>query len=120
MNFMGMIPQISIPAIDPTEFNIPILAERFVDQLKSRLSDMQRELDEQEQLEVMAYLPSGKAILIESVGYENPALVTLHGVEQGTGKACTVLSHQSSLQILVAVDKIPVGQSPRVVTFRTQ
>lgn len=37
---------------------------------------MQRDLDENEQLEVVAFLPLGKAITVESVGYENPVLVT--------------------------------------------
>ena len=118
MSFMGMIPQISIPAIEQSDFNVPVLAERFVTQLKNRLFDMQRELGEDEQLDVVAFLPSGKAITIEAVGYENPALVTVHGLEQETGKAYTVLFHQSSLQILVTVDKIPAGKSPRMVTFR--
>lgn len=120
MSFMGLIPQISIPPIEPRGLDDPIFAERFVDRLKARLLDMQRELDENEQLEVVVFLPSGKAIDVESVGYENPALVTLHGLEQDSGRECTLLVHQSSLQILVAIDKIPLGQPRRVITFRTR
>jgi hypothetical protein len=120
MSFMGLIPQINIPPIEPRGLDEPHVAERFVDRLKARLLDMQRELGENEQLEVVAFLPSGKAINVASVGYENPALVTLRGLEQDSGRECTLLIHQSSLQILVAVDKIPEGLSRRVVTVRTR
>jgi hypothetical protein len=118
MSFMGLIPEICTPPIEPRGSGHPMLAERFVDRLKARLLEMQRELDENEQLEVVAFLPSGKAINVESVGYENPALLTLHGLEQDSGRECTLLIHQSSLQILVAVVKIPLGQARNVVTFR--
>jgi hypothetical protein len=120
MKFPGVLSQISVPPIELQGVDDPLLAERFVDRLKSRLVDMQRELGQDEQLEVTAFLPSGKAINVESVRYENPALVILHGTEQDIGRECTLLMHQSSLQILVAVDKIPQGQTGRVVTFRPQ
>jgi hypothetical protein len=120
MKFPGVLSQISVPPIELRGVDDPLLAERFVDRLKARLLDMQRELGEDEQLEVTAFLPSGKAITVESVGYENPALVILHGTEQEIGRECTLLMHQSSLQILVAIANIPYGQTRRVVTFRAR
>jgi len=36
---------------------------------------------------------------VEVVGYANPALVMLDGREQGSGRACTLLVHQSSIHI---------------------
>src|SRR2546422_359561 len=38
------------------------------------------------------------------VGYANPAFVILDGREQGTGRACTLLAQQSSIQALVSTE----------------
>lgn len=65
---------------------------------------MQRDLAEHEQLEVLAFLPSGQAISVEVVGYANPALVTLGGREQGGRRVRTLLAHQSSIQALVSIE----------------
>jgi hypothetical protein len=78
---------------------------------------MQRDLKDDEQLEVVAFLPSGAAVRVDAVGYQSPALLTLRGKEQLSEKACAVLVHQSSLQILVSVEKVPVGHEPNVILF---
>lgn len=74
-----------------------ILADRFFDPIKACLSEMQRDLDENEQQEVGEFLPLGKTVTVESVGYENPVLVMLHDVEHDaagtvrcspTGQSC--------------------------------
>jgi hypothetical protein len=54
---------------------------------------------------------------VDAVGYQSPALLTLRGKEQLSEKACAVLVHQSSLQILVSVEKVPVGHEPNVILF---
>jgi hypothetical protein len=47
----------------------PALARRFADRLKNRLAEMQRDLQDDEQLEVVAFLPSGAAVTVDGVGY---------------------------------------------------
>ena len=94
MSFLRLLPQISVPPIEPRGFDESFLAEQFVDRLEARLAEIQGDLAEHEQLDVVAFLPSRQAISVEVVGYANPALVTLDGREQGTGKACTLLAHQ--------------------------
>lgn len=93
------------------------VSRRFAERLKGRLTEMQKELEDDEQLEVVAFLPSGTAVTVDALGYENPALLTLRGREQATGKPCTILVHQSSLQILVSIEKITFGQTRQVVVF---
>lgn len=115
MSLLSLLPQISIPPMDARGVDDPTVAKRFADRLKSRLAEMQKELEEDEQLEVVAFLPSGTAVTVDSVGYESPALLTLQGREQTTGKACTILVHQASLQILVSVEKVPFGQAPKMI-----
>ncbi|MFO0706054.1 MAG: hypothetical protein U0412_04290 [Nitrospira sp.] len=119
MSFLDLLPQISIPPMDATGVDDPRLAQRFADRLKSRLADMQKELADDEQLEVVAFLPSGKAVVVDAVGYQNPALITLRGQEQETGKGCALLVHQSSLQILVSVEKIASGRTRKLIAFES-
>jgi len=119
MSFLRLLPQINVPPIKPRGLDETFLAEQFVNRLKTRLAEMQRDLAEYEQLDVVAFLPSGQAISVEVVGYANPALVTLQGQEQGSGKSCTLLAHQSSLQVLVSIELIPSGYQRKVVNFET-
>ena len=78
---------------------------------------MQEELKHDEQLEVVAFLPSGAAVRVDSVGYQNPALPILKGQDQATGKDSVILVHQSSMQILVSIKKIPPGETQRMILF---
>lgn len=120
MSFLRLLPQISVPPIEPRGLNESFPAEQFVDRLKGRLGEVQRDLAAHEQLDVAAFLPSGRAISVEAVGYANPALVILDGREQGSGQACTLLAHQSSIQVLVSIESIPAGSHRRVVTFASR
>ncbi|MEQ1628670.1 MAG: hypothetical protein ABL965_14830 [Nitrospira sp.] len=49
----------------------------FADQLKARTEDRQKELAENEQLEAVACLLSGKARGVEAIESEHPALNTV-------------------------------------------
>jgi hypothetical protein len=120
MSFLDLLPQISIPPMQPKGLDDPTVARCFVNQLKSRLVEMQKGLEDDEQLEVVAFLPSGAAVRVDTVEYQSPALLTLKGREQTSGKACVVLVHQSSLQILVSVEKIQIGQTPKVMAFEIE
>lgn len=68
-------------------------------------------------LEVVAFLPSGKAISVDTMGYENPSLVLLTGWEQDTGKTRRLLADQSSVRVLVSVEPIQPGNSRKVLRF---
>jgi hypothetical protein len=118
MGLMGLLPQISVPPMEAQGAADQSLSRRFAERLKSRLTEMQKELEDDEQLEVVAFLPSGTAVSVDALGYENPSLLTLRGREQTTGKPCALLVHQSSLQILVSIEKIPFGQARQVVAFQ--
>jgi hypothetical protein len=98
----------------------PAIARRFADRLRNRLEEMQRGLADDEQLEVVTFLPSGAAVTVEAVRYQSPALMTLRGEEQMSRKSCAILVHQSSLQILVSIEKIPTGQRPRIIRFEVE
>jgi len=120
MSFLRLLPKISAPPVKREGFNESIQVEEFVSRFEARLAEMQRGLDENEQLDVVAFLPSGQAISVEVIGYTNPSLVILYGREQESGKACTLLAHQSSIQVLVSIESIPSGSQRRLVAFQAE
>lgn len=120
MSLLDLLPQISIPPMEAKGVDDPTVAKRFADRLKSRLVEMQKEIEDDEQLEVVAFLPSGTAVIVDAVGYQSPALFTLKGQDQASGKKCAILVHQSSLQILVTVEKIPPGEARKVIRFGSE
>ena len=117
MNFLGLGPNSSTTSIEARNDGESITAEQFVERLRSRIYEMERTLAEDDQLDVVAFLPSGKAISVGVVSYENPSLVILNGQEQETGKVCTLLAHQSSVQVLVSVEVMGQGEIRKVLRF---
>jgi hypothetical protein len=77
--------------------------------LKARIEDRQKELADNEQLEAVACLLSGKAGGVEAIDYEHPARNTVRLWEKGFGKDRTMLAHQASLQVLVSLERLQVG-----------
>ena len=119
MSLLSLPATPGIPSTETTSANDLIVATRCADRLKSRLAEMQEELKHDEQLEVVAFLPSGAAVRVDSVGYQNPALPILKGQDQATGKDCVILFHQSSMQILVSIKKVPPGETQRMIHFHS-
>ena len=117
MSLLGLVPPPAVAAIEPRGVEDFISAEQFVERFRLHTQEMERTLADNEQLEVAAFLPSGKAITVDTVGYENPVLVILNGREQDTGKPSTLLAHQSSVQLLVSVESIQPGESRRILLF---
>jgi hypothetical protein len=68
-----------------------------VDWLKARIEDRQKELAENEQLEAVACLLSGKAGGVAAIDYDHPALITVRPWGKESGKDCTLLAYQASL-----------------------
>jgi len=54
-------------------------------------------LAENEQLEAVACLLSGKAGGVAAINYDHPALITVRPWGKESGKNCTVLAYQASL-----------------------
>ena len=117
MSILGFVSHNSAAAAEPYNGYEPVSAEQFVERLRLRLQKMERMLAEDEQLEVIAFLPSGKAVSVDSVCYENPTLVLLNGAEQDTGRCCTLFAHQSSIQVLVSIEPISVGSCRKKLRF---
>jgi hypothetical protein len=65
----------------------------FADQLKALIEDRQKELAENEQLEAVACLLSGKAGGTAAIDYDHPALITVRPWGKESGKDRTVLAY---------------------------
>ncbi len=117
MSLLGLVSPRSTATIEPRSVDEFISAEQFVERLQFRIQEMERSLAFEERLEVSAFLPSGKAIAVETIGYENPALVILNGREQESGKPSTLLAHPSSVQLLVSVEPLPSGEDRKILLF---
>lgn len=111
MSILGHVSHNSAAAAEPYNGHEPVSAEQFVERLRLRLQEMERTLAEDEQLGVIAFLPSGKAVSVDSVCYENPTLVLLNG------RSCTLFAHQSSIQVLVSVEPISIGSCRKKLRF---
>lgn len=81
---------------------------------------MQRDLTEDEELDVVAVSPFQSSHFYGSRGLCQSG--TRHAWRQGAGEreACTLLAHQSSIQGLVSIESIPSGLQRRVVTFEAR
>src|SRR5512146_211342 len=111
MSISGLVPQRTVASIEPCGIDEPVSAVQFVEHLHNPIREMERTLADDEQLEIVAFLPSAKAISVDSMEYEDPVLVILNGQEQDTGTVCTLLAHQSSVQMLVSVEPVQPGNS---------
>jgi len=105
MSFLRLLSQISVPTIEPRGIGESFLVEQFVDRLKTRLAEMQRDLTEDEELDVVAVSPSQSSHFYGSHGLCQSG--TRHAWRQGAGEreACTLLAHRSSIQVL-GLDRI--------------
>lgn len=118
MSLLDLVPQSRVASIEPRGVDEPVPAEQFVERPHVCFRDMERARSKTVSvLEVVAFLPSGKAISVDTMGYENPSLVLLTGWEQDTGKTRRLLADQSSVQVLVSVEPVQPGNSRKVLRF---
>jgi hypothetical protein len=83
LSLLDLLSQRSILSMEVKGVNDSTSVKYFSDRLKSRLAEMQKELEDDEQLEAVAFLPSGAAFAMDAVGCQSPALSpTLKGYEQ--------------------------------------
>lgn len=117
MSLLSLVSHAGIASIAPRCDAEQVTAGQFVEQLRARIQELERTLSAAENLEVVAFLPSGKAVAVNAIGFENPNLVILQGQEEETGKDCTMLAHQSSVQVLVSASPIRSGANRKVLRF---
>jgi hypothetical protein len=102
-----------IPAIENPNF-----VKMFVERLETQIEDLQLELSPNEQLAVRVLLPGGQRLLVQHIGYHNPTLVMLT-VLDATGKECTLLAHQNTVQLLCETVPVEADKPRQKIGFQT-
>jgi hypothetical protein len=112
--FTGVrIPRYSAPALTlPSNYK---LADTFYEQIRTHVEAMQKKLKKDEQL-LIYHNAGGQPILITSVGFQNPSMIVLNGLD-AMGDECRVLSHMTSIQLVVRVIKVDKQQKRRHIGF---
>jgi hypothetical protein len=116
--FTGVrIPRYTAPSLTlPSNYK---MADTFYEQIRTNLEEMQKNLEENEQLLVYHYCPSGHPIFVTSIGFQNPAMIVLHGLD-AMGNECCVLSHMTSIQLVVRVMQVEGEKKRRRIGFMHQ
>jgi len=107
MGVLRLLPQFNLPPIEPRGMTSRSWPNSLSIGSKHALQRYRVTLQGMKSWTWLPFLPSGQAISMEVVGYANPALLKLGGREQGIGRACTLLTRQSSIQVLLSIDSIP-------------
>lgn len=94
-----------------------MLADAFVARLRLWLRDTEAQLQEHEQLHVSAIV-AGREVVVDFIGYHNPDLVALQGIDPTTGRRATLLAHQKAVQLLCAVEAVETGVPRRRIGFQ--
>ena len=92
------------------------MADTFYEQIRVHIEAMQEKLKKNEQLLIYHYCPSGQPVLITSVGFQNPSMIVLNGLDS-MGNECCVLTHMTSVQLVVRVMEVDSQQKHRKIGF---
>ena len=120
MSSLRLLSKISVPPIEPRGIDESFLVEQFVGRTKTRLAEMQRDL---QRMKNWTWLPGSPFQLSHFYGSRGLCQSgTRHAWRQGAGEweACILLAHQSSIQVVVSIESIPSGSQRRVVTFEAR
>ena len=112
--FAGVrIPRYSAPSLAlPSNYK---LADTFYEQLRVNIESMQKKIKKNEQLLIYCNA-GGQPILVTSIGFQNPSMIIFHGLDS-MGNECAVLSHMTSVQLIVRVIKVEGPQKSRRIGF---
>jgi hypothetical protein len=113
--FTGVkIPRYSAPSLTlPSNYK---LADTFYEQIRAHIEAMQKNIKKNEQLLIYHYPSAGQPILVTSVGFQNPSMIVLHGLDS-MGNECCVLTHMTSVQLVVRVIKVDQQTKRRRIGF---
>lgn len=108
------IPRLRMPSLQlPDNYK---LADTFYEQLRRNVEELQKKLKKNEQLLIYHYICATEAILVTSIGFQNPYMIVLHGVD-AMGNECCVLSHMLSVQLALRVVKLDTKAKQKRIGF---
>lgn len=97
----------------------PRLAGALVERIEKWIAKCEKGLKPNEQLRVTALLPGDIRILVTFVGYRDPDLVAIDGINLSTGRGCAMLLHQDLVQLLCEFELLGPNEPRRKIGFQS-
>lgn len=73
-------------------------ASTFYQNLRDSIDEFQFNLEPTEDFQIEFYTTDGKVILVAGIGYQNPSLIRIDGIDS-KGQEILVLAHVNSVQV---------------------
>ena len=116
-DFMRRFQNIEFPKLElPKNYT---LADTFYDRLQHHIKALEEKLKEDEQLLLYNYVTLSEPILVTDIGFHNPYLIVFYGKDSNDNE-CFVLTHMSSVQLVLKVVKIKSPAERRLIGFQKQ
>ena len=96
------------------------LASGMVKHIEEIIDDINKELVDEETVKLSVVLNNGKEIIITYIGYYNPTIVHLEGIDLITKNKVTVLLSMNNIQLVCEVIKKADRLTHRPIGFQTQ
>ena len=115
----GKYAGVSIPRYSAPSLSLPDnykLADTFYEQMRVHIEALQKNIKENEQLLVYHYNPSGDPFLVTNIGFQNPSMIVLHGID-AMGSECCVLQHMFNVELAIRVIKVGKETKTRRIGF---
>ena len=87
-------------------------AGEFIRRLANRIQEWSKDLPEDEQMAILALLPTGGSVDVHQLGEDGHSSVVVEGLLDG--KPCIFISHQASFQILCYTQKVEPEKKRRI------
>ncbi len=92
-------------------------AKEFYERVRVAVEDAQAALTGTQEIGLMTYLPNGDGLLVESLGYVNPNLLTLY-CRDDHDDACTLMVHPTNVTLLLRIVTETIEEPRRALGFR--
>lgn len=92
------------------------MADTHFNRLEQAIKRAEADLKENQQLLVLYCDRSGQLVQVLNLGYHNPYLIVLHGIDSVNNK-CTVLAHMESLELVIKIISLENSHDRRTIGF---
>ncbi len=109
-------PKFELLKADPKLFKNQLLADTFYNMIQKHITKTQARLKRDEQLIALFVADTGEQITITHIGYQNPYLMILYGIDSSS-RECNILAHMNSVQLVLKIDKVEASRERRQIVF---
>ncbi|MGH9437719.1 MAG: hypothetical protein ACRD22_07445 [Terriglobia bacterium] len=111
---LDALKEVKLPA-EPRDYK---LADTFVTSLREMIEKLQSKLEPDQEMSVIIVGPGGREILVDFIGYRNPNIVIIRGMDRISQNRCQLFGHQESIQLLCTREPRIDPNSRRTIGFQ--